>query len=1174
MSEMISVATGFQYSVNIEYDWNDDSKIENFIPTTAALSLLEEILLSVNINSPDRARVLIGAYGRGKSHIVLIILSILMRKPLCKNILSKLESNSKLYRLIDSYYEGSTKILPVVITGSRTSLTQSFLLALRRTLKNNNLSNIMPNTNYKAAIYTIERWRSQFPKTLAQLQNKIDEPLEQFIDRLENFDVDAYRAFEKIYPQLTAGSEFNPFLNFDVVELYENVVESLKREGYSGIYVVYDEFSKYLEANIEKASVSDTKMLQDFAEKCTRSSELQMHLMLISHKEIANYINKLPKQKLDGWRGISERFKHVHLNDNFTQVYEIISNVIERREPQWKNFRTEFDRAFDELIKRYATHKIFSDSKAELKKIVECCYPLHPVSTFILPRLSNKVAQNERTLFTFLASEGISTLPTFLHAFDDKTFWLITPDQIYDYFEPLLRKEVYSSEVHQIYLLASNILQSLTPDSLGSKMIKTLALIYMLDQFERLQPTRDELIGIYSTEYAGVEIERALDELIDGDFVLYLKRSNHFLKLKQKSSTDIRQQIKDQIERQTLDIRATLNEANFDAFVYPHRYNDAHEMVRYFPFRFIDSAEIDSSTDWDVKSETLDGDGIIYGILPNDEADIDKLIKLLELTSREHARYIFVIPKHYRDIIEIVAEYQAVDTLKNKAANDPILFDEYEIIHDDLNEMLKTFIGIYTRPEDHAAVYIHSGARISINRRADLTELLSTICDEVYFKTPIINNEALNRNEITSIAANSRHKLIGALLRTELEPDLGFKSTTQEASIMRGTLINTDVLINTEDSARINLKPRSENMQFVMSTIEQFIQTAVRKSFDELYQRLISPKYGIGLRRGLIPLYITTVLREHRTYVVIKCKDEQVALNVDTVTRLDERPYEFSIEYLDWYDERQQYIDGLAEIFSDHMTCIERSNGSYDRIANAMYRWFMSLPKYAREERSNSDGAKLLKLLRQNVGSAELLFKKLPTLIGNDTDIVRRIKSYYDSFLSVVTHELINEIKLIFAIDSRNIDLMSLTSALRDWLEILDENVFEQLFNDGTDKFLSTIRDMTNNEEEFITRTARLATGLRLEDWNDTTRQAFIEMIKQYKRTAEEFGSKFSPSDDTSEYNQITFSDGSVQRFERTEITPRGQLLFNQITDALSSMGQSISVREKRQVLLEAFKTI
>ena len=52
-------------------------------------------------------------------------------------------------------------------------------------------------------------------------------------------------------------------------------------------------------------------MLQDFAEKCNRSGEYQLHLMLISHKEISNYIDSLPKQKVDGWRGISERFLHV-----------------------------------------------------------------------------------------------------------------------------------------------------------------------------------------------------------------------------------------------------------------------------------------------------------------------------------------------------------------------------------------------------------------------------------------------------------------------------------------------------------------------------------------------------------------------------------------------------------------------------------------------------------------------------------------------------------------------------------------------------------------------------------------------------------------------------------------------------------------------------------------------
>lgn len=77
MAKMISVATGFQSSVNIAYDMNDDSKLKNYIPTKSALSLLEDILLSTAQNSTDRARILIGAYGKGKSHIVLALIYIL-----------------------------------------------------------------------------------------------------------------------------------------------------------------------------------------------------------------------------------------------------------------------------------------------------------------------------------------------------------------------------------------------------------------------------------------------------------------------------------------------------------------------------------------------------------------------------------------------------------------------------------------------------------------------------------------------------------------------------------------------------------------------------------------------------------------------------------------------------------------------------------------------------------------------------------------------------------------------------------------------------------------------------------------------------------------------------------------------------------------------------------------
>ena len=122
---MISVATGFQSSVNIAYDINDVSKLKTYIPTKSALQLLETTLLSTAKDSTDRARILIGAYGKGKSHIVLMILSVLAKRDirLFEKMLPVIKRDyPKLYQLIQNYYSGKDKILPVVISGSSNSL--------------------------------------------------------------------------------------------------------------------------------------------------------------------------------------------------------------------------------------------------------------------------------------------------------------------------------------------------------------------------------------------------------------------------------------------------------------------------------------------------------------------------------------------------------------------------------------------------------------------------------------------------------------------------------------------------------------------------------------------------------------------------------------------------------------------------------------------------------------------------------------------------------------------------------------------------------------------------------------------------------------------------------------------------------------------------------------------
>ena len=57
MNSMISVASGFQYSVNIGYDLNSDDKLQNFIPTKSALSFIGDIISSTSISSTNRSRV-------------------------------------------------------------------------------------------------------------------------------------------------------------------------------------------------------------------------------------------------------------------------------------------------------------------------------------------------------------------------------------------------------------------------------------------------------------------------------------------------------------------------------------------------------------------------------------------------------------------------------------------------------------------------------------------------------------------------------------------------------------------------------------------------------------------------------------------------------------------------------------------------------------------------------------------------------------------------------------------------------------------------------------------------------------------------------------------------------------------------------------------------------------
>ena len=130
LKDIISISTGFQSSINIEYDFNDESKISGFIPTTSALNVIDNIISNTENDSAERAKILTGAYGRGKSHIVLVSMAILYNKDIrtFKKLIQNIRKlNSDAASRIENYISGSKRLLPIIVNGNSGNLSHSFI---------------------------------------------------------------------------------------------------------------------------------------------------------------------------------------------------------------------------------------------------------------------------------------------------------------------------------------------------------------------------------------------------------------------------------------------------------------------------------------------------------------------------------------------------------------------------------------------------------------------------------------------------------------------------------------------------------------------------------------------------------------------------------------------------------------------------------------------------------------------------------------------------------------------------------------------------------------------------------------------------------------------------------------------------------------------------------------
>ena len=77
LKEVIRIDEKFQHSINLKLDQMRKEPIENYIPTQASMKILCEYLGELTGKKKEASTMLIGPYGKGKSHLLLVLMYLL-----------------------------------------------------------------------------------------------------------------------------------------------------------------------------------------------------------------------------------------------------------------------------------------------------------------------------------------------------------------------------------------------------------------------------------------------------------------------------------------------------------------------------------------------------------------------------------------------------------------------------------------------------------------------------------------------------------------------------------------------------------------------------------------------------------------------------------------------------------------------------------------------------------------------------------------------------------------------------------------------------------------------------------------------------------------------------------------------------------------------------------------
>ena len=1019
ISDKVLVNTHYTRSVNIERDSGSEAVINAYLPTSRAIRTLERMALALNQKQMPRAWSLVGPYGSGKSAFSVFTSQLLSnpRHRTTKKTQSNLATaDKKLATTFRSATARSMGMLQVLVTGAPEPMGKRILAGIQ--------------TAMEAA------WSGTRGKK------------------------------PKIFAKLNSALNTTEFSTSDTVKLIKELQVTLEQAGFCGLVIIVDELGKFLEYEARHYGANDIYLLQALAEHACDGHPCNLFLYVMLHQSFEQYAKGLGDELKSEWSKVQGRFEEIPFIESSEQVLRVVGNALDQRLS--KRESAEQKSALKPIVKHLQETEALPATLKERDAIAlfQTCYPLHPVSALLLPQLCQKIAQNERTLFSYLGSHEQFGLADMIEKLTSTDQWVM-PHHVYDYFISNQSAVLSDHVTHRRWTEVITALERLG-DASGAEiaLLKTIGILNIVGSKGGLKSSKP-VLGCCADGKSSYT--KALKLLSDKSVITFRKFSNEY-RVWQGSDFDLEESLQQGLDHiGEFDLADTLNREKSLQPVVARRYTIQNGALRYFTPQFVDARSFK-------KSEPKDDLPRIIIFLATGQDD--EKIFLKEAIKHYSSMDIVCLCKKGSQLRESTAEVVAlkhVGSSQPELNADPVAKREFQdrlsAAEANQNELLADLLEV---PQE--SQWFSRAKPLSVGNKRQLQRQLSDILERTYNKSPALHNELVNRDRPSSQANAARNKLLYAMIHTPHKPDLGIEKFPPEKAVYRSILKESKLHRKITPKEWEFCKPEPRTPFYpVWQRIEKFLDEteAKAKSFADLNSELMAPPYGV--KAGILPiLYVAVYCTYQHELAIYEERQYRPEITQEMLDRFVRRPDEFTVQRF--------RIKGLrASIYEEYKTLFtDGEEKSVVQLVRPLAKLVGSLEEYTKHTRSGqiSGQAKAVRDAFYISKSPEkLLFEELPVALGYGDQLTSKkakLKGFAEKLMEVLrelkhahSNMVARQLKLIaqaFHMDDK-LELSVLRARIAGRYDGLEQHTVDV---DGLRAFIKRITKKGGSDQDWL----------------------------------------------------------------------------------------------------------